>query len=388
MRVQVFSRLAFHLRLLYPKCFGYEFQLVARRISSSARHFTDSPLIREASLSSQEILLKDITELSDKGDKEKLRIACSNVLDNIAIFQPQQLIRIVDLAANTSNLPFKRELTEKSLRRFKANSSTLKMSDVVWMMTAAAKVHTKDREVINFAEAEVMRQDLTNFTSLQLASILEACAILKCTTPEIYSSLLSEVLKRHNLSRHILRLLIWSSAVAPQAFTDEQTIELIDKIMKGPLNQISISTIAWTLGKRQMCHKGFYDKIFSILLYEDITRWAPRVISMVAWSMSCNQMYSPEVMDQLAIKVLPLLENFPEQSLSNLAYAFGTLNHRAEDLLLKVVDIHTKQLQEDTASQNTVRQATFNITWACLVFGIFPMELLTLILRPSVAQSE
>lgn len=258
------------------------------------------------------------------------------------------------------------------------------LSSILWSLKRLG-LHTKYRLLLNPVVqrvSETLKADahwppgtLANFTSTLATAN---------TWPEELTEPLQAYLTRH-MSKwsdlHALSNALWSLTKVGVIHSDTTLLdkagEAATNAMPDSKNPHDIALLSWAFGAANYYHEDFFQalsKKFPMMCHSYRT---PRLLSTVAWACSRVRYYDPSLLDYVAQDAVAKLDQFNSHDLSNLAYAFGVLNHPCPRLLNAIAEKLTSNLHLLSNSQ-----ACSNIAWACMVHNVYPTKLLEHLFTP------
>lgn len=138
---------------------------------------------------------------------------------------------------------------------------------------------------------------------------------------------------------------VWCAGMETTAIPNSFVERLIIEVMKRPFSMWLYCTVAWTLGRRQQQDVQFYDAMFQRILDKEASKWTPRLVSTMSWSLAASYLYNPDIMGRLADDAIPRLSFFTNHDLANMVYAYGHLNHPCTKLLEAVQSLYMERVR-------------------------------------------
>ena len=188
-----------------------------------------------------------------------------------------------------------------------------------------------------------------------------------------------------------LTALVWCAGMETTAFPHSFVETLIGEAMKRPFSMWMHCTVAWALGRRQQQDFQFYNAMFQRIMAKEASRWTPRLVSTMSWSLAASYLYNPDIMSRLAKDAIPRLGFFTNHDLANMVYAYGHLNHPCVELLEAVQTLYTKRARgAHTAITGdfTLWLTGLTTVWSCVVADTYPRNLIELFLDRQVLSRE
>ena len=176
---------------------------------------------------------------------------------------------------------------------------------------------------------------------------------------------------------HSLSIVLWSLTTSGVSLSEEcleATGTQASLLLRScQWHTISLIHCCWAFGCAPYYHSSFFSAVADVLLSlpTHSPKVTPRLLSTVAWAFARTSYYHLHLMNHIAGLALAHITSFNSQDLGNLAYAYGQLNHRSEQLLTTISGIMSSR-----AEMYSNEQACANVTTACLIHKHYPQPLL------------
>ena len=180
---------------------------------------------------------------------------------------------------------------------------------------------------------------------------------------------------------HSLSIVLWSVTRANLTLSDtflEVAGDRAALLLQTQFQVISLVHCCWAFGSAAYFHQPFFSALTDKLLSEPPATFTPRLLSSAAWACARTGYYHPGLLDHIARTSLSTLHHFNSHDLGNLAFSYGYLNHRSDNLLLAISDIMSSRPE---VAANELSCA--NVANACLIHKLYPEALLSRLMCPS-----
>ena len=257
--------------------------------------------------------------------------------------------------------------------------SVRSLSILAW---SVARLKVGDASLMAVLAKKTMDCNWSAMNHQLLSSLMWAFVSLR-HLPEPLSAMFLEHIPEHlpKCTTPSLTSWVWCAGMETTAIPNSFVERLIGEVMKRPFSMWQCCTVAWTLGRRQQQDIQFYDAMFQRIMGKEASRWTPRLVSTMSWSLAASYLYHPDVMDRLAADATPRLGLFSNHDLANLVYAYGHLNHPCKELLEAVQALYIERVRGSgtaIAEDYTLGLTGMNTVWSCMVANTYPRHLVEL----------